>query len=52
MKYESLNKQGIRLLKKNQLIEAKLFFEKAIELKSDFAEAINNLGLLQQNSAN
>ena len=47
MKYESLNNQGVTLLKKNQLIEAKLFFEKAIELKSDFAEAINNLGLLQ-----
>ena len=47
MKYESLNKQGIRLLKKNQLIEAKPFFEKAIELKSDFSDAINNLGLLE-----
>ena len=47
MKYESLNNQGVTLLKKNQLIEAKFFFEKAIELKSDFVEAINNLGLLQ-----
>ena len=47
MKHESLNKQGIALLKKNQLNEAKLFFEKAIELKSDFSDAINNLGLLE-----
>jgi predicted TPR repeat methyltransferase len=47
MKYESLNKQGITLLKKNQLNEAKLFFEKAIEFKSDFSDAINNLGLLE-----
>ncbi len=47
MKHESLNKQGIDLLKKNQLNEAKLFFEKAIELKSDFSDAINNLGLLE-----
>ena len=47
MKYESLNNQGVTLLKKNQLIEAKLFFEKAIELKSDFPDAINNLGLLE-----
>jgi predicted TPR repeat methyltransferase len=47
MKHESLNKQGIALLKKNQLNEAKLFFKKAIELKSDFSDAINNLGLLE-----
>ena len=47
MKHESLNKQGIALLKKNQFNEAKLFFEKAIELKSDFSDAINNLGLLE-----
>ena len=33
MKHESLNKQGIALVKKNQLNEAKLFFEEAIELK-------------------
>jgi predicted TPR repeat methyltransferase len=47
MRYESLNKQGIALLKKNQLNEAKPFFEKAIEFKSDFSDAINNLGLLE-----
>ena len=47
MKHESLNKQGIALVKKNQLNEAKLFFEKAIELKSHFSDAINNLGLLE-----
>ena len=47
MKHESLNEQGIALLKKNQLNEAKLFFKKAIELKSDFSDAINNLGLLE-----
>ena len=47
MKHESLNNQGIALVKKNQLNEAKLFFEKAIELKSDFSDAINNLGLLE-----
>ena len=28
MKYESLNNQGVTLLKKNQLIEAKLFLKK------------------------
>ena len=51
MKHESLNEQGIALLKKNQFNEAKLFFEKAIELKSDFSDAINNLGLLSTNLA-
>ena len=47
MRHESLNKQGIALVKKNQLNEAKLLFEKAIELKYDFSDAINNLGLLE-----
>ena len=47
MKHELLNKQGIAQFKKKQFIEAKIFFEKAIELKSDFVDAINNLGLVQ-----
>ncbi|MDA7441210.1 tetratricopeptide repeat protein [Candidatus Pseudothioglobus singularis] len=47
MKHESLNKKGIALYKKNQLIEAKFFLEKAIELNPDFEDAINNLGLVQ-----
>ena len=46
MKHELLNKQGIAQFKKKQFIEAKIFFEKAIELKSDFVDAINNLGLV------
>ena len=47
MKYESLNDQGIALIKKDQLNDAKFFFEKAIELKPDFADALNNLGFVQ-----
>ena len=47
MKHELLNKQGVAQFKKKQFIEAKFFFEKAIELKSDFVDAINNLGLVQ-----
>jgi Flp pilus assembly protein TadD len=47
MKYESLNDQGIALIKKDQLNDAKFFFEKAIELKPDFTDALNNLGFVQ-----
>jgi predicted TPR repeat methyltransferase len=49
MKYESLNDQGIALIKKDQLNDAKFFFEKAIELKPDFTDALNNLGFVQHN---
>jgi predicted TPR repeat methyltransferase len=47
MKYESLNDQGIALIKKDQFNDAKFFFEKAIELKSDFIDALYNLGFVQ-----
>jgi predicted TPR repeat methyltransferase len=52
MKHHSFNEQGIQLAKKNLLIEAKNSFEKAIELKSDFEDAINNLGLVQHKLGN
>ena len=47
MKYESFNDQGNDLVKKNQLNEALIFFEKALELNSNFVDALNNLGLVQ-----
>ena len=47
MKYEIFNNQGISLIKKNQLNEALIFFEKALELNSNFVDALNNLGLVQ-----
>ena len=47
MKYESINDQGVALLNKNQFNEALIFFEKALELKPDFVDALNNLGLAQ-----
>ena len=47
MKYESFNDQGKALVKKNQLNEALIFFEKALELNSNFVDALNNLGLVQ-----
>tara|TARA_B110000003_G_C16602594_1_gene516247 strand:- start:80 stop:1168 length:1089 start_codon:yes stop_codon:yes gene_type:complete len=45
MKHESFNDQGIALLNKKQFNEALIFFEKALQLKSDFTDAINNLGI-------
>ncbi|MDA8755702.1 tetratricopeptide repeat protein [Candidatus Pseudothioglobus singularis] len=47
MKYQSFNEQGVQLAKKNLLIEAINSFEKAIELKSDYEDALHNLGLVQ-----
>jgi predicted TPR repeat methyltransferase len=47
MNHESLNDLGINLIKKNQLIEAKKYFEKALQLKSDFTDAIYNLGYME-----
>jgi predicted TPR repeat methyltransferase len=47
MQHEALNSQGIKLFKEKQFIEAKLFFERALELKSDFVDALNNLALAQ-----
>ena len=51
MKHESFNDQGIALLNKNQFNEALIFFEKALELKPDFVDALNNLGLAQHKLA-
>ena len=45
MKHESFNDQGIALFNKKQFNEALIFFEKALQLKSDFTDAINNLGI-------
>ena len=41
MKHESFNDQGIELIRKNQFIEAKNSFEKALQFKPNFTEAIN-----------
>ena len=47
MIYQTLNDQGVGLLKKHQFNEALIFFEKALEVKSDFVDALNNLGQVQ-----
>ena len=46
MKHEAFNDRGIALLKKNQFIKAKFFFEKAIDLNINYTDALNNLGFV------
>ena len=52
MKHESLNQHGIALFKKNQFIEAKNSFEKALQFKPNFTEAINSLGQVNHKLGN
>jgi predicted TPR repeat methyltransferase len=52
MKHELFNKQGVELARKNLFIEAKHSFEKALKLKSDFTDAINNLGFTHHKLGN
>jgi predicted TPR repeat methyltransferase len=52
MKHESFNDQGIERIGKNQFIEAKKSFEKALQFKPDFTEAINNLGIVNHKLGN
>ena len=52
MKHKSFNDQGIKLIRKNQFIEAKNSFEKALELKPDFTDAINSLGIVNHKLGN
>ncbi len=47
MNYEILNDLGVSLTKKKQFNDALIFFEKALELNSNFVDALNNLGLAQ-----
>jgi predicted TPR repeat methyltransferase len=47
MEYEVLNYQGVALIKQHQFNEALVFFEKALELKPNFVEALHNCGLAQ-----
>ena len=52
MKYEYFNQKGIELAKKKLFIEAKNSFEKALQLKPNYIDAINNLGLVNHNLGN
>jgi len=52
MKHKLFNEQGAELLKKNLFIEAKNSFEKALHLKPDFIDAMNNLGFVNHKLGN
>ena len=52
MKCEYFNQKGIELAKKKLFIEAKNSFEKALHLKPNYIDAINNLGLVNHNLGN
>ena len=46
MKHVSFNDKGIKQIDTNQFIEAKHSFEKALQIKPDFTDAMNNLGIV------
>ena len=46
MNHESLNKQGVELVKKNLFSDAKYSFKQALILYPDYTDALNNLGSL------
>jgi predicted TPR repeat methyltransferase len=52
MKHELYNDQGIELIRKNQFNEAKNSFEKALQFKPNFTEAINSLGQVNHKLGN
>ena len=46
MNHESLNKQGVELIRKNLFSDAKYSFKQALILYPDYTDALNNLGSL------
>ena len=46
MNHESLNKQGVELIRKNLFSDAKYSFKQALILSPDYTDALNNLGSL------
>jgi len=52
MNYQQLTDQGRSLIKLNKLSEAKFFFEKALKLRPDFAEALTNLAITEHDLGN
>jgi predicted TPR repeat methyltransferase len=52
MNYQQLTDQGTSLIKINKLEEAKLFFEKALELRPEFADALTNLAVVEHKLGN
>jgi predicted TPR repeat methyltransferase len=52
MKHELFYDEGIELIGQNQFIEAKKYFEKALQCNPNFTEAINSLGLVDHKLGN
>ena len=52
MKHVSFNDKGMELLDTSQFIEAKNYFEKALQLKPHFTDAMNNLGVVYHKLGN
>ena len=52
MNYQQFTDQGTSLIKINKLEEAKFFFEKALELRPDFADALTNLAIVEHELGN
>ena len=52
MNYQQFTDQGKSLIKLNKLSEAKFFFEKALELRPDFADALTNLAIVEHKLGN
>ena len=52
MNYQKFTDQGKSLIKLNKLSEAKFFFEKALELRPDFADALSNLAIVEHKLGN
>ena len=52
MNYQKFTDQGKSLIKLNKLSEAKFFFEKALELRPDFADALTNLAIVEHKLGN
>ena len=52
MNYQQFTDQGKSLIKLNKLSEAKFFFEKALELRPDFADALSNLAIVEHKLGN
>ena len=52
MNYQQFTDQGKSLIKPNKLSEAKFFFQKALELRPDFADALTNLAIVEHKLGN
>jgi tetratricopeptide (TPR) repeat protein len=52
MNCQQFTNQGKSLIKLNKFPEAKFFFEKALELRPDFADALTNFAIFEHKLGN